>query len=89
MKFIKTVLVVSIVGILSTGCSSFNSSLQRSIADLTNENTLVKCYSGGQLLLEAESQGKPISEQDSDGYYFFTTDNKFVEVNADCIFTYK
>ena len=89
MKFIKTILVVATVGILSTGCSSFNSSIQRGIANLTNEDTLVKCYSGGQLILDVESKGKPISESGSDGYYFFTKDNRFVEVNADCVFTYK
>lgn len=75
--------------LISTGCSSFNSSVQRGIANITNEDTLVKCYSGGQLILETESKGKPISEEGSDGYYLFNKEGKFVEVNADCMFTYK
>lgn len=89
IKLIKTLIVISIVGLISTGCSSFNSGLQRNLADITNQGTIVKCYSGGQLILDIESQGKPISEQNSDGYYFFTKDNKFIEVDADCVFTYK
>lgn len=75
--------------LLFTGCSSFNSSWQRKVANITNENTLVKCYSGGQLILDVESKGKPLSEENSDGYYFFTKEGKFIEVNADCTFIYK
>lgn len=75
--------------LLFTGCSSFNSNWQRKVANITNENTLVKCYSGGQLILDVESKGKPLSEENSDGYYFFTKEGKFIEVNADCIFIYK
>lgn len=89
MKVIKLLLVITTVGFLSTGCSSLNSDIQRGIANLTNKDTIVKCYSGGQLILDVESKGKPISESNSDGYYFFTTDGTFIEVNADCIFTYK
>jgi starvation-inducible outer membrane lipoprotein len=88
MKRVLLSLVIA-VSLLFTGCSSFNSSWQRQVANITNENTLVKCYSGGQLILDVESKGKPISEEGSDGYYFFTKEGKFVEINADCIFTYK
>lgn len=45
----------------------------------------VKCYSGGQLIYEGVSSGKVLSEDGSDGYYFFDKANgKLTEVSGDC-----
>lgn len=48
---------------------------------------VIKCYSGGSLILDAKSTGKVINEVDSDGYSFVDhSTGKLVEVSADCIF---
>jgi len=47
----------------------------------------VKVYSGGKLVEEFESQGKPISEEHSDGYYFTDAKTgKLVEVSGNLVF---
>ena len=42
----------------------------------------IKQYSGGVLVNEWVSKGKVLSEVDSDGYYFFTKDNSFIEASG-------
>lgn len=46
----------------------------------------VECYSGGKLIYKGVATGKVLSEETSDGYYFFDKANdKLTEVSADCI----
>lgn len=39
-------------------------------------------YSGGQVVNEWVSSGKVLSEESSDGYYFFTNDGRYVEASG-------
>ena len=50
----------------------------------------VRCWSGGQIILDEESSGKISSEQNSNGYYFISKKtDEMIEVDADCVFIYK
>ena len=50
----------------------------------------IKCYSGGQLVYEGKSTGKPTSESGSDGYFWTDSQtNKLIEISADCVFSYE
>lgn len=50
----------------------------------------VRCWSGGQIILDEVSSGKISSEKNSNGYYFVSKKtNEMIEVDADCVFTYK
>lgn len=46
----------------------------------------VKCYSGGQVIFEANSSGKINSERDTDGWYFVEKETgELYRVSGDCI----
>ncbi len=79
-----TLILLTIVG-----CSSWQSGWERFSANVANKGATVKCYSGGQLIYESRTNIKPISEEDSDGYFFRDAKTgNFIEVSADCIFIY-
>ncbi len=72
------------------GCSSVQSDWTRFTANAVNAPAFVECYSGGKLIFKGESATKPISERDSDGYFFKDAQSrKFVEISGDCIFSYE
>jgi hypothetical protein len=49
----------------------------------------VKCYSGGQIILDTKSTGAIINEQGSDGYYFRdAATGHLVETSGQCVFRY-
>ena len=49
----------------------------------------VRCWSGGQLIIDTVSSGKIHSEANSNGYYFIERSSReMIEVNADCVFRY-
>ncbi len=89
----KTLIFATIIFALSlplVGCSSLQSSWTRFTANIANTPAFVECYSGGKLIFRGESATKPISERDSDGYFFKDAQTeKFVEISGDCIFTYE
>jgi len=64
--------------------------MSRTFADWLNREAYVKCYSGGKLIFDSESDGKVFSEEGSDGYVFIDKkDGKLKEVSGDCIISYK
>ncbi|MGF1485915.1 MAG: hypothetical protein ACFBSE_02255 [Prochloraceae cyanobacterium] len=73
-----------------SSCSSVQTNMSRTFADWTNREAYIKCYSGGKLIFDSESDGKVFSEKDSDGYVFIDKkDGKLKEVSGDCIVNYK
>lgn len=86
----KLALLASLCGLLLlTSCSSIQFNWTRFSANVTNKPATVECYSGGELIFESKTANKPLSEPNSDGYFFQDANSgKFMEVNADCIFTY-
>ena len=89
-KFRASILAASALMIfLASGCSSWQSGIERLAADVTNKGATVSCYSGGELIYQSRTEVKPISEPSSDGYYFRNSEtNHFVEISADCVFVY-
>ncbi len=88
----KALLLPSAIGLvlLVTSCSSVQTNLSRTVADWTNREAYIKCYSGGKLIFDSESDGKVFSEENSDGYVFIDKkDGKLKEVSGDCIISYK
>ncbi len=76
-----------ILFVSTTGCTS---SLTRISTRLTDRPATIICYSGGKEILATETEGKPLSEQNSDGYLFRDkTTGRLVEVSADCVITYQ
>ncbi len=74
---------------ISTGCSSWRTGLSRSTADWSNRSAEISCYSGGQLIYSGKTEGKVLSESNSDGYNFIAAeDGKLKEVSGDCIIKY-
>lgn len=46
----------------------------------------ITCYSGGKVIFDGDSDGKVLSENGSDGYYFkHQQTGKLTEVSADCV----
>ena len=46
----------------------------------------VKCYSGSKLIYEGISSGKVLSEETSDGYYFYEKKSqRLMEVSGNCV----
>ncbi|MDJ0726133.1 MAG: hypothetical protein QNJ38_13550 [Prochloraceae cyanobacterium] len=83
-------LVVIILAVFSSSCSSLQTNASRTFADWTNREASVKCYSGGKIIFDSESDGKVFSEENSDGYVFIDkADKKLKEVSGDCIISYK
>ncbi len=87
----KLIIKVSIISIFFLhGCSSWRTSFSRSISDVSNRNARITCYSGGQVIFSGETDGKVISEENSDGYVFINKKTgKLMEVSGDCIIKYK
>ena len=78
------------LALLITSCSSVKTNVSRTVADWTNREAYIKCYSGGELIFDGESDGKVFSEENSDGYVFIDKkDGKLKEVSGDCIISYK
>ena len=75
---------------LVTACSSLQTNMSRTFADWLNREAYIKCYSGGKLIFDSESDGKVFSEEGSDGYVFIDKkDGKLKEVSGDCVISYK
>lgn len=75
---------------MTTGCSSWRMGLSRTTADWSNRSAEISCYSGGQLIYSGKTNGKVISESNSDGYIFIAAeDGKLKEVSGDCIIKYE
>ena len=78
-------IALCLVLLVLAGCTSkFN----RFTDSITDRPAKVVCYSGGKVIYEGTSTGKPKSEETSDGYYFTDTDGDSIEVSGDCVFTY-
>lgn len=76
-----------LLSLVTTGCTSFQTRVSTQISD---SPATISCYSGGKQILEAETVGKPVSENNSDGYLFKDkATGKLVEISADCIIVYK
>ncbi|MDJ0715196.1 MAG: hypothetical protein QNJ54_13395 [Prochloraceae cyanobacterium] len=87
----KLFIGVSIVSLVFLyGCSSWRTSFSRTVSDVSNRNANIICYSGGKLIFSSETDGKVISEQNSDGYVFINKKTgKLTEVSGDCVIKYK
>lgn len=77
----------ALLSLAVTSCTSFQTQFSTQIND---SPATIDCYSGGKQILKAETVGKPVSEQNSDGYLFKNkATGKLVEISADCIIIYK
>lgn len=75
---------------MTTGCSSWRMGVSRTTSDWSNRSAEIFCYSGGQLIYSGKTDGKVISESNSDGYIFIAADDgKLKEVSGDCIIKYE
>lgn len=76
-------LLVSCLAFLSTGC--YQAEIERAT---TWGDYHIEMYSGGELVRTWTSNGKVLSENDSDGYYFVDKKSgKMVEVSGDVVIT--
>lgn len=81
----KTVLILALLTL--SGCNSSVSKIKNTWGDAPAHIT---CYSGGKVIYDGVSVGKPFSEEKSDGYFF--TDkatNDLMEVSGQCVIVYK
>lgn len=87
----KVIILLASIGLIftSTACSSAQITLKRNAADVSGANALVRCFSGGVLVYESETDGKVLSEMESDGYVFVSSDGVLTEVSGSCIIEYK
>ena len=88
----KSLLLLSTIALAFgvSACSSVQTNMSRTFADWTNREAYIKCYSGGKLIFDSESDGKVFSEEASDGYVFIDKrDGKLKEVSGDCVISYK
>lgn len=76
MKFLVSLFIILICLIATLAfCGYTNAERSKYGQWLSGTSTaFVRCYSGGILIYEGESEEKPISEQDSDGYSFVEKD---------------
>jgi len=73
------------VVVLSSGCTDAYFGKLKSLGNSAH----VRCWSGGQLIVDTTSSGKIHSEANSNGYYFVErSTGEMIEVDADCIFRY-
>lgn len=78
---------LALLSLVITSCASFRTKFSTQISD---SPATINCYSGGKQILKAETVGKPVSEENSDGYLFKDkTTGKLIEISADCIIIYK
>ena len=77
-----------LLSVACTSCAGWQNGLQRNINNLTDKPAKIQCFSGGTKILDEETSVKVTDDPDSDGFFFRRQDGEFVEVNADCIFTY-
>lgn len=76
--------------LITTGCTSWRMGVSRTTADWSNRSAEISCYSGGKLIYSGKTDGKVISESNSDGYIFIAADDgKLKEVSGDCIIKYE
>lgn len=55
----------------------------------SNTGANIECYSGGKLIYRGGSIGKPVSEQNSDGYSFREDGSQaLIEVSGNCVIRY-
>lgn len=59
---------------------------QRAIHDTP---AMVTCYSGGEVVLEGVTTGRPWNENNTGAYFFSLQDGRMVEAFADCLFEYQ
>ena len=80
----KLLLFITILGCI--GCTDAEWGKYR----VYGSNATIRCWSGGQLILDEVSSGKILSEKNSNGYYFVSKKTgEMIEVDADCVFVYK
>jgi hypothetical protein len=86
----KFTILITLLGISTlNGCGTINGAM-KSCTSNTGTPAEIKCYSGGNLIYEGNSTGKPASEASSDGYYWTDSETgRLVEASADCIFIYE
>jgi hypothetical protein len=76
---------VIITAVLCSGCTDAMMGKFKSLGN----SARVRCWSGGQLIVDTVSSGKISSEANSNGYYFVEkSSGDVIEVDADCIFRY-
>lgn len=79
-------LLLVFVSLISLSCTDADLGKLKSLGS----NARVRCWSGGQLILDEISSGKILSEKNSNGYYFISEKSgEMIEVDADCIFIYE
>ena len=90
LKRIAAVIVLTFALVALTSCSSrMQTNFSRTAANWQNRPAQVQCYSGGREIYNGRTEGKVISESDSDGYAFIAADDgKLKEVSGDCVITY-
>ena len=79
---IRLFFIFSVIGSSISSCTS----AERSKLGGFGSDHSIKCFSGGTLIYEAVSNGKVLSENSSDGYYFTEKDSgQLMEVSGDCV----
>lgn len=83
---VSSIRVMKIVSLLvfTVGCKSSTIAQFRSLGSRHH----IVCYSGGKVILDANSPGNVSNQEHSDGYYFEDeTTGKLVEVSGQCVIT--
>tara|TARA_R110002020_G_scaffold443808_4_gene655124 strand:- start:620 stop:883 length:264 start_codon:yes stop_codon:yes gene_type:complete len=75
MNILKVLLSVLLIGSLCS-CAKV-----QKFKSLGNPH-VIKQYSGGVLVNEWVSKGKVLNEENTDGYYFFTKENRYIEASG-------
>lgn len=82
----KSVVLLIITSILLTACNSSRAKIGNTLSDASAHIT---CYSGGKIIYDGNSEGKPFSEKGSDGYFFRdSSTRKLMEVSGQCVINY-
>ena len=77
--------VIIAAAVFSSGCTDAMMGKFKSLGSAAR----VRCWSGGQLIVDTVSSGKISSEANSNGYYFVErSSGDVIEVDADCVFRY-
>ena len=87
----KKTLIITTMLLLSmacTSCAGWQNGLQRNVNNFINKPASIQCFSGGKEILKEKTNGKVTDDPDSDGFFYRRENGEFVEVSADCIFTY-